>query len=110
MVAAVPNIRLTLGSVKSCTVRLRIIRNEIIKTICKSQSCMVSKLPIIFKRTCITDTLATAVATLRTGGFHSQPMAIAAMRACALNHRSEALCLAADPRKADIAVARVCSL
>ena len=33
------------------TVRLKIIGNEIIKTVGKSQSCMVPKLPIIFKRT-----------------------------------------------------------
>ena len=32
-------------------VRLKIIGNDIIKTVGKSQSCMVSKLPIIFKRT-----------------------------------------------------------
>ena len=32
-------------------VRLKIIRNELIKTVCKCQSCMVSKLRIIFKRT-----------------------------------------------------------
>ena len=31
--------------------RLKIIGNEIIKPVCKSESCMVSKLPIIFKRT-----------------------------------------------------------
>ena len=33
------------------TVRLKIIGNEMIKNVGKSQSCMVSKLPIIFKRT-----------------------------------------------------------
>ena len=33
------------------TMRLKIIGNEIIKNVVKSQSCMVSKLPIIFKRT-----------------------------------------------------------
>ena len=33
------------------TVRLKIIGNEIIKNVGKYQSCMVSKLPIIFKRT-----------------------------------------------------------
>ena len=33
------------------TVRLKIIGNEIIKNVGEYQSCMVSKLPIIFKRT-----------------------------------------------------------
>ena len=33
------------------TVRLKIIGNEIIKTVGRSESCMVSKLPIIWKRT-----------------------------------------------------------
>ena len=33
------------------SVRLKIIRNELIKNVCKCQSCMVSKLRIIFKRT-----------------------------------------------------------
>ena len=33
------------------TVRSKIIGNEMIKNVGKSQSCMVSKLPIIFKRT-----------------------------------------------------------
>ena len=37
--------------VPSPTVRLKIIGNEIIKNVGKSESCMVSKLPIIFKRT-----------------------------------------------------------
>ena len=30
--------------------RLKIIGNEILKNVCKSQSCMVSKVPIICKR------------------------------------------------------------
>ena len=33
------------------TVRLKIIGNEIIKTVGKSESCMFPKLPIVFKRT-----------------------------------------------------------
>ena len=32
-------------------VRLKIIRNELIKNVCKCQSCMVSTLRILFKRT-----------------------------------------------------------
>ena len=34
-----------------CTMRLKIIGNEIIKNVGESESCMVSELPIIFKRT-----------------------------------------------------------
>ena len=34
------------------TVRLKTIGNDIIKNVGKSESCMVSKLPIVFKRTC----------------------------------------------------------
>ena len=34
-----------------CTVRLEIVGNEIFQNVGKSKSCMVSKLPIIFKRT-----------------------------------------------------------
>ena len=37
--------------IASHTVRLKIISNEIIKHVDKYESCMVSKLPIIFKRT-----------------------------------------------------------
>ena len=37
------------------TVRLKIIGNDIIKNVGKYQSCMVSKLPIIFKRTRTTE-------------------------------------------------------
>ena len=37
------------------TVRWKVIGNEIIKNVGKYQSCMVSKLPIIFKRTRTTE-------------------------------------------------------
>eukprot|EP01048_Picozoa_sp_COSAG05_P006675 COSAG05_NODE_444_length_9777_cov_20.852965_2_plen_87_part_00 len=37
--------------IRTCTVRLKIIGNEMIKTVGQSEPCMVSKVPIIFKRT-----------------------------------------------------------
>ena len=39
------------SSIRILRVRVKIIGNEIIKTVGKSWLCMVSKLPIIFKRT-----------------------------------------------------------
>ena len=49
----------------SSTVRLKIIGNEMIKNVGQSESCMVSKLPIIFKRT-RTRSVSTGVSIRRT--------------------------------------------
>ena len=42
-----------------CTVRLKVIGNEMIKNVGKYESCMVSKVPIIFKRTRTTSSQST---------------------------------------------------
>ena len=41
------------GRVRNLRVRLHIIRNEILENVCKTQSCMVSKLRIICKQTVV---------------------------------------------------------